>query len=448
MGVILFALISGAAFAQEAAADSRTGAYDIPVPAWVAEVATGLKKEFVAGVALQAVDLEEARAAGDLQLLVDAADRLVTDGVSIDRAIETIGGIDSSFGIPGVSRLVTAEGAKRDTLFGFVVWHEMSSGESWDLADNLEASVTRLIDLSDDVQRNVRLLTSNAERVKSALEAEDYASIANSSDVVKEATADIDVISGEIDIVAAKLETLVWSVQEGGGRLLEEEWQEVLLAVSDSRRLALKVRPALVSLRAGSETSESMSRALEGAVEAITLMDAARVGASGEFYFPAAVFDLDIEVAEGLENDILSAPPAGFSEEQINTLKSLLAKMVTADRILAERAVEYTSLEVGRAIDKLESHYEATAEYDPSDSRRDRERALEKVDLAMRRNEDAQAARMSARAARAAFDDGRSTEDREPGLWSQVLTQYRNAWVHALSSGDSSLKALARVNGG
>lgn len=445
---LLFSAFPWSARAQEASADTRGTAYDIPVPAWVAQVATGLKKEFLAGVAQQAVDLEDARAAGDLQLLVDASDRLVSDGDAISKAIDSIGRIDSSFGIPGVSRLVTAEGARRDTLFGFVVWHEMSAGPSWTIASDLETSVNSLIDLTREVQRNVRQLTSNASRVRSALEAEDYASIANSSDVVSEATAEMNVITGEIDVVAAKLETLVWSVQVEGGQLLEAEWKQVLLAVSDSRRLALRVRPALGSLLEGSAVSESMSRALVGAVEVVELMEEARSNQSGASYFPSSVFDLDTEVVKGLEGDILSNPPVGFSEERIAALEAFLSKVVTADRVLAERAVEYTSVEVGRALDRLERHYEVTAEYDPSASTRDQERALEKVDLALRRNEDAQAARTSARAARAALDDGKAKEGRGSGLWSDALTQYRNAWVHAVSAGGSARKAVAKVNRG
>jgi hypothetical protein len=444
LGTLLF---PGAVCAQEAAsAGSGARAYDVPVPDWVAKVATELKKEFLAGVAQQAVDLEEARAAGDLRLLVDAADRLVADGDAIDKAMDSMGRVDSSFGIPGVSRLVTAEGAIRDTLFGFVVWHEMAAGESRTLATDLEASVKRLTGLSRAVDRNVRQLSSNADRVRSALKTEDYESIANSSEVVSEATAEIDVISAEIDAVAARLETLVWTVQEGGGALLEAEWQQVLLAVSDSRRLALKVRPALVSLREGSTVSEAMSRALGGAVEVISLMDAARAGGSGALYFPSAVFDLDTDVVKGLEDDILGGSATGFSEDQLSALESLMAKVVAADRILAERAVEYTSTEVGRSMDRLESHYETTSDYDPSASARDQERALEKVDVALRRNEDAQAARTSARAARAALDDGKSKEGQGSTPCSQLLTQYRNAWVHALNAGESAAKATSRVN--
>lgn len=187
---LLFSVCAVPVCAQEASADSRSGAYDVPIPAWVAQVATDLKKEFLAGVATQAVELEDARAEGDLQLIVDAADRLVSDGDAINKAIDSIGRIDSSFGIPGVSRLITAEGAKRDTLFGFVIWHEMSAGPSWTIASNLETSVNALISLTRGVQRNARLLSSNAARVRSALESEDYASIANSSDVVSEATGE------------------------------------------------------------------------------------------------------------------------------------------------------------------------------------------------------------------------------------------------------------------
>jgi hypothetical protein len=437
---VLFALtlVAGSA-AQE------TSDYDIPVPSWVARVSTDLKKEFVVGVARQAVNLAEARATGDVQLLAQTADQLADVADRIDGTMSSIGSIDSSFGITGVSRLLTAEGAVRDTLFGFVVWHESAAGESRQIASDLERAVKSMKTLAAGAQASARQLAANADQVKGALSREDYTSIASSSTTVAQATADLEAVSGEMETAAGQLEALVWRIQDGGGNVLEKEWQQVLLGVSETRRLAAKMRPAAAVIREGSGASEAMTRALDGVVRSIAVMEPAISDADGAIHFPPSLITDDVVIVRDLDESLLKGAGAGYTDDSRSAIEWLLGKIVTSDRILAERAVEYTSTEVGRATDALEDYYKNAAGYDEGADERSRSSALQKVDVALRANNELQSARQSARAARLTFDDGKAKEARGAGFGGAAVEQYGHAWLHSLAAGGSARKAAAGI---
>lgn len=447
MAVAIAGPLSLTCVAQEASTPvAAQSAYDVPVPAWVAEAATDLKREFVMGVARQAVNMAETRATEEVKLLVDASDGMVAAAKRVEDTMSSIGAIDSSFGIPGISRLVTADGAVRDTLFGFVVWHESASGESRGVATNIEASVDRMAALASAARSNARKLATNAEDVRSALASEDYASIASSSAVVTEATGQLEAIAGEAEEVSGKIEEIVWKVQDGGGSLLETEWQQVLLAVSDTRRLASKIRPALTSLREGSGASEALSAALQGMVESIAIMESAAPDEGGSFRYPSSLFELDVDVVTALEGSIKGNAVA-FPGDSGAAVEWLLSKIVAADRALAERAVEYTSAQVGQVMDRLEDHYKRASGFNEGASGRDLAAAYEPVDRAMRGNADLQSARSSARAARKALEQGRANEAAGAGSWGVALGGYRDAWVRAIAAGEAaegSLNTLSR----
>lgn len=433
----------GASLAQEPAAEGAgQSAYDVPVPAWVAQAATELKREFVMGVARQAVSMAETRATEEVQLLVDAAEDMADAAHSIQSTMSTIGSIDSSFGIPGISRLVTAEGAVRDTLFGFVVWHESASGESPEIAAELETAVQRMLSLGEAARANARKLADNADEVKEALATEDYASIASSSGVVTDATGQLEAIAVEAEKASAAIEEIVWDIQDGGGSPLETEWQQVLLAVSDIRRLASKTRPAMTSLRDGSGASEALSRSLQGVVESIAVMENAESDETGSVRYPSSLFELDVDVVMALEQSMIGESAASFPDDSASAIEWLLSKIVAADRTLAERAVEYTSTEVGRAMDRLEDHYKTTSGFDEAAAARNPREAFEQVDASLRENADLQAARSAARAARAALADGRSKESKGSGNWGSALERYRDAWVHSVEAGGAAGKSL------
>ncbi len=428
--------------AQDEAAPAAQGGYDVPVPAWVAGVATDLKQEFVMGLARQAVEMAESSATEEVKLLTDSSDGMVAAANKVDDTMSTIGTIDSSFGIPGISRLVTAEGAVRDTLFGFVVWHESAAGESRDIATNLEAAVDRMKELSLAARSNARKLADNAADVRAALASEDYAGIASSSGVVTEATDQLGLIADEAEQVSGRIEEIVWKVQDGGGSPLETEWQQVLLAVSDTRRLASKIRPALTSLREGSGASEALSAALQGMVESIVIMDRAVADESGSFHYPSSLFERDVDVVTALERSVSDSDGTAFPEETASSIQWLLAKVAMAERALAERAVEYTSTQVGRAMDRLEDNYKRASGFDKSLSGRERIEAYEPVDAAMRGNADLQAARTAVREARVTLDAGKSDESAGAGSLGSALENYRDAWVHSMTAGASAVRSM------
>ncbi|MFH1502857.1 MAG: hypothetical protein ABIG03_07390 [Candidatus Eisenbacteria bacterium] len=439
--VVLTIPTSGAALAQDEKPAAGQSAYDVPVPAWVADAATGLKREFVMGVARQAVSLAEARATEEVRLLVDAADDMSAAAGRVRNTMNTIGSIDSSFGVPGISRLVTAEGAVRDTLFGFVVWHESAAGESPEIAATLESAVGLMLSLSEAAKTNAGRLAGNADDVREALAAEDYASIASSSGVVTEATGQLELVAGKAEEVSASIEEIVWKIQDGSGSLLESEWEQVLLAVSETRRLASKIRPALQSLRDGSGASEALSASLQGMVESIAIMEGASADDAGYVRYPASLFEKDVAVVTALEGNVTGENAAQFPGESASAVAWLLTKIVAADRALAERAVEYTSTEVGRAMDRLEDRHKDSSGFDESASGRDREQAFEPVDRALRANRQLESARASARAARASHAKGVAREADGAGSLGVALSHYRDAWAHSISAGEAAGKA-------
>ncbi|MBD3347964.1 MAG: hypothetical protein GF400_02060 [Candidatus Eisenbacteria bacterium] len=442
----LLAPLTLASAAEDEAAEAADGAYAVPVPEWVARGALELKREFVMGVARQAVSMAEASATEEVQLLVGATDDMAGAGAKVESTMSKIGSIDSSFGIPGISRLVTAEGAVRDTLFGFVVWHESAAGESREIASDLESEVARMVTLATEARKRAATLASNADEVRSALAAEDYSGIASSSGVVDQATRELEAIAAEAEEVSTSIEEIVWQVQDGGSSLLETEWQQVLLAASDTRRLAAKIRPALVSLREESGASDALSQALQGMVESIAVMESARSDEYGSYYYPSSLFERDCEVVISLEKSVSGEDGGMLPEDSADSVEWLISKVVAADRMLAERSVEYTSTRVARAMDLMEERYKNSAGFDESASRDERLEAYEAIDAALRRNEDLQAARISAREARTSLEGGKSLEIQGSGSWGAALREYRDAWARADEAGESALKAVGGLS--
>jgi len=434
--------LCGASVAQT---DDGTGVYSVPIPSWVSGGALELKREFVMGVARQAVSMAEASATEEVQLIVNAASDMADAGQRVESTMSSIGSIDSSFGIPGISRLVTAEGAVRDTLFGFVVWHESAAGESREIADEFEEAVERLVALGAGATQHARTLSQNAETVREALAAEDYSGIASSSGVVDEASRELEAIADEAEQVSTSIEEIVWKVQDGGSSLLETEWQQVLLAVSDTRRLAAKIRPALVSLREGSGASEALSEALQGMVESIAEMEAAKSDEAGSLHYSLSLFERDHRVVSQLEASVSGDTPGVFSDDTSDAIEWLLSKVVAADRMLADRAVEYTSTRVARAMDMLENHCKRATDFDRSLTGRERQEAYEPVDAMMRGNEGLESARVSARAARAAMERGKSLELEGSGSWGAALKEYRDAWAHSVTAGQAAVSSLSAL---
>jgi hypothetical protein len=305
-----------------------------------------------------------------------------------------------------------------------------------------------MLALGEAAESNSRMLSDNADRVRQALASEDYAAIASSSGVVTEATGQLELIAGQAEEASSGIEEVVWKIQDGNGSLLDDEWQQVLLAVSEIRRLASRMRPSLESLRSGSGASEALSAALQGMVESIATMDAAPRDEAGSVRYPSSVFDLDVEVVQGLEASLTGESATLFPEDSATAIQWLMSKIVLADKALAQRAVEYTSTEVGRAMDRLEAHYKRTSGFDESARGNDRQQAYEPVDRAMRGNSELESARESARAAREALVEAGTLEARGPGSWGEAVSKCRDAWAHSIAAGQAGGRSQTAVSGG
>ena len=93
---VVVVILAGVAAAEDTGQPQvDDGSYSVPVPAWVADAALDLKREFVMGVARQAVSMAEESATEEVRLLVEAAEDIADAGGSVESTVSTIGSIDS-----------------------------------------------------------------------------------------------------------------------------------------------------------------------------------------------------------------------------------------------------------------------------------------------------------------------------------------------------------------
>jgi len=450
---VVLAVPCGPARAQAVAASGTARpegepSFGIPLAPWTVEAVAALKTEFVDGVAAEVLAVAEERAVDDVRDLAATSSELVEVGERIAATMNRIGTIDSSFGIDGISRLVTAEGALRDTLFGLVVWHDSAAGESRQVAVDLEGTVLRVNELAAMAERHSTDIAGGSDMSRDALGEGEYANLESSSSAVVRAMAGLIEVSDRLQEEATRLEEIVWKIQGGGETPLEGQWQQVLLSVSDVRRLAAKFRPAVESFESSNDVFWRITEALGGVVEATGALGGGSSDPRGArlHHIAPDVLERDVVIAKELEATVLSNSHNGYPEDAKAAIRELMRKLVTADGILAERAVEHCSTEVARAEDALEEFYGNVVGYNEDDPERRRTEALSRIDLAMRGNEDLQNARISARAARAALDGGTVDEGSGAGSESRALTRYVSAWSHAVNAGLSATRALGAVS--
>lgn len=418
----------------------------IPLTPWTVEAVTALKTEFVDGVAAEVLAVAEERAVDDVRDLAATSSELVDVGKRITATMNRIGSIESSFGIDGISRLVTAEGAVRDTLFGLVMWHDSAAGESRQVAADLEGAVVLVNELAAIAERHAADIAGGSDTSRNALGEGEYANLESSSSAVVQAMAGLIEVSDRLQEQATRLEEIVWKIQGDGETPLDGQWQQVLLSVSDVRRLAAKFRPAVESFELSNDVFWRITEALGGVVEATRVLESSSSNPHGAYDVAPGVLERDVAIAKELEATVLSNSRNGYPEDAKAAIRELLRKLVTADGILAERAVEHCSTEVARAEDALEQFYGNVVGYNEGDPERRRNEALSRIDLSMRANEDLQNARISARAARAALDGGTVDEGSGAGSESQALTRYVSAWSHAVNACLSATNALGAVS--
>ena len=440
----------GAAHAQEATASAGGPSFGVPLKPWTVEAVVGLRTEFVEGVAGQVLAVAEGQAADEVRDIAATAEELAQVGARLTSTMSRIGSLDSSFGIGGISRLATAGNAQRDTLFGIVIWHESAAGESRQIAGDLEDAVTLMNELAARAERHATEITEGSDLSVDALGQGEFAHLETSSSAVVQATAGLIEISDWLQEEATRLEEVVWTIQGDVETPLDGEWQKVLLSVSEVRRLAAKFRPAVESFESSNHVFRRITEALTGVVATTSVIEAGGSNPHGVYHLASDVLERDVEIARELEATALSDSHNGsaYPESSKAAIRALLIKLLTADGILAERAVEHSSTEVARVEDVLEGHYAVVVGYSENDPERRRNEALTRIDLAMRSNEAMEKARVLARGARAALDAGTADQGRGAGNETQALTRYVSAWTQSLEAGDAARKATSAATPG
>jgi hypothetical protein len=446
----LWAISVGPAGAQEVtagAAQAADASFGVPLKPWTVEAVVGLRTEFVEGVAGQVLAVAEGQAADEVRDVAATAEELAQVCERITSTMGRIGSLDTSFGIDGVSRLATAGNAQRDTLFGLVVWHESAAGESRQIAEDLEGTVVFMNQLAARAKRHAAEIAEGSDLSRNALGEGEFAHLETSSSAVVQATAGLIEISDRLQEQATRLEEVVWTIQGDEETSLDAEWQKVLLSVSDVRRLAAKFRPAVESFESSNHVFWRITEALRGVVATTSVIEAGASNPHGAYRMSSEDLERDIEIARELEATALSDSHNGsaYPESSKAAIRALLGKLLTADGILAERAVEHSSTAVARVEDALERHYKGVVGYNENDPERRRNEALTRIDLAMRSDEDVERARVLARAARAALDAGTADQGRGAGSETEALTRYVSAWVQALEAGAAAQKAAGTV---
>jgi hypothetical protein len=441
------AFSSGSAIAQQATASADAPAFGVPLQPWTVEAVVGLRTEFVDGVAGQVLAVAEGQAADEVRDVSATADELVAVGARLTSTLSRIGSLDTSFGIDGISRLATAGNAQRDTLFGLVVWHESAAGESRQIAEDLEGTVTLMNELAARAKRHAAETADGSNLSRDALGQGEFAHLETSSAAVVQATAGLIEISDRLQEEASRLEEVVWTIQGDEETPLDAEWQKVLLSVSEVRRLAAKFRPAVESFESSNHVFRRITEALRGVVSTTSAIEAGASNPHGVYHIPSEVLERDVEIARELEATALSDSHNGhaYPESAKAAIRALLGKLLIADGTLAERAVEHSSTEVARVEDALERHYAVVVGYDEDDPERRRNEALAKIDFALRSNEDMETARVYARGARSALDAGTADQGRGAGNETESLTRYVSAWAQSLEAGDAARKAMGTV---
>ncbi len=430
---------------SEAPAPDGTAAssYNIALPADLVRSIVEVRTGFLDGLAAETSAFLDAEVAGEPGRIRASVD---TIGEGVAAAIEGVGMVDATFGIPGLSRLPILGGTARDTLFGYVVWHEEVGGESRARVRELEAGVDRFTAAGAGARAGAADLAAAVDRAQAALAAGDYLGLMEPAHGI--AGAPLQGVAAELEAAVAELEELVTGCRSDGASPLDTAWEGVLVQAHGASDLAVSLRDLVPALGASARVLEELAHAL-GQVAATTAAFSDSVdAASGDHYVTDGVFVEDRNVVRALRRQAVEDPEVIFPAETGIRIQNLLGALVVADHMLAVWAVEWTSARVSAASDALERHYRETVEYREDAPEEEREEALRQVDVAMKRNTDLAAALVSVRSAEVVLEDGRTLEERGAGYEEKAIVQYRNAWLHSLSAGGSLEKAVARVTGG
>ncbi len=419
----------------------------IPLQSWLADIAVGLKTDFVEGVAAEAGRVAVEESSAEAESVVDAAKDLSAVANRIAGSMEILGGMDPTCGMPGLSPLMPMQGAVRETLFGHIVWHESVTGKSRPMTDDLE----RLVKELSEIGNRSLMLGRDIDVGMGSLEsgAGDPSSMADSANRLTTAMSRLTLEAAAAETAGVKLEQIVWEIRGGAAvknqARLDAEWEKVQMATSDIRRLAARMGPAVETLSSSNRTFIGLTRSVTEMSEQLDAFAASPSDADGVRYVPKDLSGASIETIEALKADVLDPAGETFSEASLGRIKTLIRGVVEAERMLAERAVEYASTSVAGTNDRFETKYRTDAGYDSSAGDKQQEKAIVNAEAKFRRNVDLQAARVSARACRAWLAEGVHRQAEGYGSEIEALTAYKYAWEHALIAGASADRALVKA---
>lgn len=416
--------------------------FDVPLYPWYLRQSIDRKSAFVQVLAGETVALGEAGIEGDVQTIVQGALGLAGIGDRLGAAMAAIGETDPSFGIPDVSQLMPVEGAVRDTIFGFVVWHESSVSESRKTASNLEQLVGRIRSLGNAAVKLANELAARSGASKEALGREQYEPVVNAWADLDQSMSNLREVADQAQTEASALGALAGQIRAQGSPALDAQWAGVIAATDEAQRLASGIGGSLDALLASNAVFADLTNALRSFAASVDALEAAQNDAAGMLHIPWTVLKDDVDLVSWLDQRVLGDSGGVYPEPTKQHIGGALALVVEADALLAERAVEYASTAVAAAADKIEDHYRKLEGYRKEDPQRRRDDAIEKAAARMRDNMDVQSALISAREARAALAAGRSSQAAGPRSEHGALVHFKNAWLHALNGGASAMRAL------
>jgi hypothetical protein len=421
--------------------------FDIPLRPWLADIVVGLKTDFVEGVAAEAMRVATEESSAEAMSVVDAASDLSAVANRIAGSMEILGEMDPTCGMPGLSPLMPMQGAVRETLFGRIVWHESVTGKSRPMTGDLDRVVRELSEMGN---RSLRL-GRDIDMGMGCLEGggDNYSTLAESATRLTAAMSGLRLEAAAAETAGVELEQLVWEIRDGAAvknqARLDVEWEKVQMATSEIRRLAARIGPAVEALSSSNRTFIGLTRSVEEMSEQLDTFAALPADADGARHVPKDLIGASIGTIEALEAEVLEAAGEAFPDESLSKIKALIRGVVEAERMLAERAVEYASTSVAGANDRFETKYRADAGYDSKAGEKQQEKALDGVAAKFRSNADLQSAHVSARACRAWLAEGLRKQAGGYGLEADALSAYRYAWEHALIAGASADRALAKA---
>jgi hypothetical protein len=416
--------------------------YDIPLPSELIRDVIELRTGFLDGLRAEVLAIVDARVKAQLAGLGPAAEEFAAAAGGIEAAVVSIGHADAGFGIPGASRLSSAEGSVPDTLFGFTLWHQPPADEGLRIAAELEFAVDAIVAAGQDARRVAVEVAGAVVAIEEAADRGDHAGLEIASDGFVHAAGELREIREGAADAAAMLREIVAEIRVEGDEQLDDIWEVVDAGARDALGLSAVVGQPATDLETAGRLLHEPIHAIAGISGTVAALGDSADAGTGMHHMPWQLFMDDLHEVFDLRQLVVEDTLAGYPDDTRENVERLLGKIVKADRLVAEHAVGHTSREVRLVAERFREHYKGVAGYDDDAADEARATALQKVDLMMKGNMDLQTALVGLKAAEAVLEDAVACDEQGPPLEPKAIIQFKNAWVHCLSAGGSAVYAL------